>query len=71
MAYLPNGREVDRALRIVNAELRAALKQTNQQAGKLLAKGRYDEAEQLVAAAKEHHSVPGGLRATARQMAST
>ena len=52
MAKLPSGRDVERALRTVNLELRGALKQINHQAGKLLAKGRYEEAEQLVAAAK-------------------
>ena len=49
MSRLPGGREVDRALRNVEREVRAALKALNQQAGKSLARGDYQSAEGMVA----------------------
>ncbi len=45
---MPRGREVDRALTNSVKEVKASLKELNQNAGKLLAKGRYEQAEALV-----------------------
>lgn len=45
---MPGSREVERALRQTVRETRAALKEINQQAGKLVARGDYGAAEELV-----------------------
>jgi hypothetical protein len=45
---MPGSREVERALRQSVREIKAALKEINQQAGKLVARGDYGAAEELV-----------------------
>jgi restriction system protein len=45
---IPGNREVDRALKQLGREVRSALKEINQQAGRLVMRGDYSAAEELV-----------------------
>jgi restriction system protein len=45
---IPGNREIDRALKQLARELKSALKEINQQAGRLVMRGDYSEAEGLV-----------------------
>jgi len=53
MGYIPGAREVERSLRQSLRDVKSALKQINAQAGKLLAKGNYTGAEDLISIAKK------------------
>ena len=53
MKRIPGGREVERSLKGTLNEVRSAIKQINEYAGKMLAKGDYSEAEELIPKAKE------------------
>lgn len=48
MNRIPGNREVDRALKQLAREVRSALKEINQQAGRLVTRGDYSAAEALV-----------------------
>ena len=48
MTKTPGFRSVDKALKMVGAELKVALKQINQSASKLMSKGDYESAEELI-----------------------
>jgi hypothetical protein len=48
----PRAANVDRALQALSREVKACVKAINQQAAKLLARGRYGDSERLVAAGK-------------------
>src|SRR6266480_699552 len=61
MRWIPGGREVDRALLRAKRGLKAALKKTNQHAGRLLARGAYSAAEGLVASARLAGAFQGEL----------
>jgi hypothetical protein len=52
MKSIPSGAQVDRALKAASREVKNALKRMNQQAGKLLARGAYEEAQSLVEAGR-------------------
>ena len=45
---MPGSREVERAIKQTSREVKVALKEINQQAGKLVARGEYAAAEELV-----------------------
>src|SRR5437016_13113262 len=50
---IPGKREVDTALRQTTREIKSALRQINQQAGRLVSRGDYDEAQSLVELGKQ------------------
>src|SRR5260370_20208817 len=50
---IPGKREVDNALRLTSREIKSALRQVNQQAGRLVSRGDYDGAQSLVELGKE------------------
>ena len=53
MGHIPGTKDVDRALKHSQGEVRLGLKQINAQAGKLLAKGDYTGAEHLITVARK------------------
>lgn len=53
MAYIPGSREVEGSLKQSLRDVKSALKQVNAQAGKLLGKGDYRGAEELISVAKK------------------
>lgn len=53
MGHIPGTKEVEHSLKQSQGEIRSALKQINAQAGKLLAKGDYAGAEQLITVARK------------------
>jgi len=53
MKRIPGAREVERSLKSTLSEVRSAIKQINEYAGKMLAKGDYSGAEQLIPKARE------------------
>jgi len=63
MKRIPGGREVDRSLKGTLNEVRSAIKQINEYAGKMLAKGDYSEAEELIPKAKEVEMFEGEVEA--------
>lgn len=52
MSSIPNRQQVRRAIVAVEREVKTSIRKLNQDAGSMLAKGRYDKAEDLVATAK-------------------
>jgi hypothetical protein len=70
----PRRREVTTAIRAVESEVTAALKEQNERAAKEVARGRYDEAESAVATAKvldEFRSRTRALRAEWQSIGSS
>lgn len=53
MKRIPNAREVDQALRSVRTAVKEALKELNEAAGQVMAKGDYSTAESLAAKGRE------------------
>ena len=63
MKRIPGGREVERSLKGTLNEVRSAIKQINEYAGKMLGKGDYSEAEELIPKAKEVEVFEGEVEA--------
>ncbi len=52
MRRIPRGRDVDRGLKAAARGIKLALKELNQQAARLISRGDYSAAEELVASAR-------------------
>ena len=63
MKRIPGGREVERSLKNTLNEVRSAIKQINEYAGKMLAKGDYGGAEELIPKAREVEAFEGEVEA--------
>lgn len=53
MGYIPGGKEVERSLRQTLKDVKASIKQTNVYAGKLVSRGDYPGAEELISVARK------------------
>jgi hypothetical protein len=53
MGYIPGGKEVEHSLKQALKDIKASIKQTNVYAGKLVSRGDYTEAEELISVAQK------------------
>ena len=67
MKRIPRSREVTQSIRAVSREVKRALKELNQQAAKLLARGNYDGAQAMVETGRAISLFDGEVRALRRR----